>query len=140
MDFWIGWPTERILLLFTGLALAMIAVQVGLFHYRGNFRHKVMWGPVLTAPILAVLGLVLGLWNIPWLRTLFVIGLMVQAVAALLGFILHIRGVMLRVGGWKLRNVLTGPPVLLPLMMAAISLLGLISIYWPGIVTAFGYR
>lgn len=137
---WSGWPTDRVLLVFTGLAFAMIAMQVGLFHYRGNFRHKVMWGPVLTAPILAVLGLLLGLWNVPWLRTLFVVGLGVEAVAALLGFILHVRGVMLRVGGWKLRNVLTGPPVVLPLMLMAISLLGLLSIYWPGIQTAFNTR
>lgn len=137
---WNGWPTDRVLVVFTGLALAMIAVQVALFHYRGNFRHKVMWGPVLTAPILALVGLMLGLWNGPWLRTIFVVGLSLQALAALLGFILHVRGVMLRVGGWKIRNVLTGPPVVLPLMLGALSLLGLISIYWPGIVTAFKPR
>lgn len=137
---WSGWPTNRVLLVFTGLAFAMIAVQVGLFHYRGNFRHKVMWGPVLTAPILALLGLLLGLWNVPWLRMLFVVGLAIEVAAAIIGFGLHVRGVMLRVGGWKVRNVLTGPPVVMPLMLVAISFLGLISIYWPEIVTAFTSR
>jgi len=55
MNFWDGWPTDRILILFSALAFALISVQVGLFHYRGNFRHRVMWGPVLSAPLLALI-------------------------------------------------------------------------------------
>ncbi|MDA8235064.1 MAG: hypothetical protein M0Z31_09755 [Clostridia bacterium] len=136
MAFWEGWPTDRILMVFSGLAFVMISIQVGLFHYRGNFRHWVMWGPVLSSPLLALLALALGVWNVYWLRVAFAVLLAVELVAATIGFILHVRGIMLRVGGWKLRNVLTGPPVMMPLMLAAISLLGFIAIYWPGLATA----
>ncbi|MFC5448611.1 hypothetical protein [Paenibacillus aestuarii] len=48
----------------------------------------------------------------------------------MIGFYFHFRGVGIRVGGWALRNFLIGPPVTLPLMFSALSVLGLIAIYW----------
>ncbi len=52
---WNGWPLSRVILLFTSLALLVIFVQVTLFHYRQNFRHWAMWGPVIGAPVIGLL-------------------------------------------------------------------------------------
>ena len=43
---------------------------------------------------------------------------------------MHIRGVGERVDGYKLRNFLIGPPLTLPALITAVSLLGLIALYW----------
>ncbi|TLM98782.1 hypothetical protein FDZ73_22920 [bacterium] len=128
--FWNGWPLERILILFVALAFLMIGIQVGLFHYRGNFRHRIMWSPVIDAPVLGLLGLVLAFYNVVWLKIVYSWLLGITLLVALAGAVIHVRGVMLRVGGWEFRNVLTGPPLMLPLMLSAISALGLIVLYW----------
>ena len=128
--FWSGWPLERVLVLFVALAFFMIGIQVGLFHYRGNFRDVVMYSPVTASPVLGLTGLALVFYNAPWLRVVYGWLLGITMLVALGGFIVHVRGITLRVGGWELRNVLTGPPVMLPLMLSAISALGLIVLYW----------
>ncbi|MFZ5640550.1 MAG: hypothetical protein ACOY4Q_07650 [Bacillota bacterium] len=128
--FWNGWPLERVLVLFVALAYIMIGIQVGLFHYRGNFRHTVMWSPVTATPVLGLTGLALAFYNVPWLKTVYGWLLGITLLVALGGFVIHVRGIVLRVGGWELRNVLTGPPIVLPLMLSAISALGLIALYW----------
>lgn len=128
--FWDGWPLERVLILFVAMAFIMIGVQVGLFHYRGNFRETVMWSPVTATPVLGLTGFGLAFYNALWLRAVYGWLLGIALLVAIGGFIVHLRGVMLRVGGWELRNFLTGPPVVLPLMLSAISALGLIVLYW----------
>lgn len=127
---WNGWPLERVLILFVALALFMTFAQVTMYHYRGNFRNPVMWTPVLATPVVGLIGLILVFYNTLWLRTAFGWLLGITAVAALAGAVIHVRYVTFRVGGWELRNVLTGPPFLLPLMLSAISALGLIVLYW----------
>lgn len=125
-----GWPVSRVILLFTSLALFMIFAQVTLFHYRQNFRHWAMWGPVIGAPLIGLLALVSSFYYAPWLLTatafFFVIGVLTGAT----GFAMHVNGVGQRVDGYKMQNFLIGPPITLPLMVAAMSILGLISIYW----------
>lgn len=123
------WSLHRILLLLSGVAFALIGLQVSLFHYRGNFRHWTMWTPVISAPVLAVL----LLWQafIPGRTLALALGalLWVEAGAGLGGFAMHARGVTQRVGGWGMNNVLTGPPVVLPLLLTALSVLGLLALY-----------
>lgn len=128
--FWNGWPLDRVLILFVALAFLLIGAQVGLFHYRGNFRTPVMWTPVTASPVLGLTGLALAFYNVSWLKTVYGALLGITVLVALYGFAVHVRGVMLRVGGWELRNVLTGPPFILPLMLSAISVLGLLVLYW----------
>lgn len=128
--FWNGWPLERVLILFVALAFIMIGVQVTMFHYRGNFRNPVMWTPVVDSPVVGLIGLMLAFYNILWLRTVFGWLLGITLVAALAGAVIHVRYVTFRVGGWELRNVLTGPPFIMPLMLSAFSALGLIVLYW----------
>lgn len=128
--YWNAWSIERILILFVSLAFILIGVQVTMFHYRQNFHKKAMWIPVIATPVFFLVGIVLVFYNVHWLRNLFV-GLMgIGTLAGLIGFYYHFRGVGVRVGGWALRNFLIGPPIILPLLITAMSVLGLIAIYW----------
>ncbi|MCF8567389.1 hypothetical protein LLE49_21950 [Alicyclobacillus tolerans] len=127
---WLGWPVERILILFTGIAFLMIFVQVTMFHYRQNFRHWSMWIPVLGTPVFGMVSIIYGFYNGIWLAQLLAILFVVGFVAGGFGSFMHVRGVGQRVGGFELRNFLIGPPLTLPGMVSAISVLGLIALYW----------
>ena len=131
--YWDQWTMDRIVILFVSLAFLLIGIQVTLFHYRQNFHNKAMWLPVISAPIYFVVGLVLTWYNATWLHQLFIVLMWIGAVTGLIGFYFHVRGVRLRVGGWALRNVLIGPPIVLPVVFTAISGLGLIALYWKGV-------
>lgn len=127
---WNGWSLDRMSILFVGLAFFMMFFQVTMFHYRQNFHHKAMWLPVLSSPSLFIAGVLLTFYPASWLFTLFLILLWLGLAGGLIGFYYHFRGVGIRVGGYELRNFLIGPPVVLPLMYAALCGLGLIAVYW----------
>jgi lysylphosphatidylglycerol synthetase-like protein (DUF2156 family) len=127
---WTDWPISRVIFLFTGLALLLIFIQVTLFHYRQNFRRWAMWLPVLGSPAVGLVALWLTVNHSPGVRNVAVIFLIVGAIAGLIGFLYHFRGVGQRVGGYKMSNFLVGPPIILPLMITALSALGLIAVYW----------
>lgn len=127
---WTGWPIERILILFVGIVFFSLFIQVTLFHYRQNFRHWIMWVPVIETPFFAIIAVILSLYYMEWLKYTLAISLAIGAVSGLIGSYFHIRGVSERVGGYALRNFLIGPPLTLPGMITAISLLGLIALYW----------
>lgn len=128
---WVGWPLERLLLLMVSIMFLVVFIQVTLFHYRQNFRHWAMWAPVLLTPLGSIAALVLVFVpNQPWLVTALGILLAIGILAGLLGFYLHLRGVGERVGGYKLNNFLVGPPIMLPLTVFAISILGLLALHW----------
>jgi ABC-type spermidine/putrescine transport system permease subunit II len=58
--------------------------------------------------------------------------LSVGILAGVYGSYMHIHGVGERVGGFEMRNFLVGPPLTLPAIISAVSLLGLIALYWEG--------
>ncbi|WP_019120503.1 hypothetical protein [Brevibacillus massiliensis] len=128
--YWGVWSIERILILFTSVAFLAIGLQVTLFHYRQNFHQKVMWVPVILAPIIFIEGIAFSFYNAAWLRSLFVLLMCLGILSGLIGSYFHIRGVGIRVGGWALRNFLIGPPLTLPFMFTAMSVLGLIAVFW----------
>jgi len=128
---WNGWPITRVILLFTGLALLMISLQVTIFHYRQNFRHWAMYGPVVGGPVIGILSITLAFYNLPQLRSLLAILLFVGIVLGVVGSTLHVSGIGQRVGGYgESQNFLVGPPLTLPIMVTAMSILGLIALYW----------
>lgn len=127
---WNGWPWQRVIILFSGLAFIMIGLQVFLFHYRQNFRHWAMWVPVTAAPVNGIIAIVISFYYLPALRTVFLVLLAASALAGLAGFALHFEGVGERVDGYRLNNFLVGPPITLPLMVTAMSVLGIIALYW----------
>lgn len=128
---WYGWPIARVILLFTGIAFLMISLQVTIFHYRQNFRHWAMIGPVAEGPLLGLLSIVLAFYNLPALRSITIVLLFVGVASGLAGTTFHVHGIGQRVGGYvESQNYLIGPPLTLPMMFAAISVLGLIALYW----------
>lgn len=124
------WPLHRMLILFTALAFALVGTQVSLFHYRGNFRHWTMWIPVTTAPAAAVLLALYAFYPSTGFKLFMTWFLWAETVGGLGGFSMHARGVAQRLGGFGMNNVLTGPPIVLPLTLTAFSLLGLMALYW----------
>ncbi|UFJ40935.1 hypothetical protein LOK74_23605 [Brevibacillus humidisoli] len=128
---WQGWPLERVIILFTGLAFAMIFVQVTMFHSRQNFRHWSMWLPVLGTPVVAVTAIVYGFFRAEWIEWTFSVLLWITLAEGLFGAYKHTAGVGERVGGYgETQNFLVGPPIVLPLMVSALSVLGLLALFW----------
>lgn len=127
---WLEWPLERVVILFLGIAFLAIGVQVTLSHYRQNFHHKAMWAPVVSAPVFCITALTLSFNRPEWLFFLFLVLMWAGVLIGGAGMYFHFHGVGVRVGGYTSRNFLTGPPVILPLMFAALCVLGLIAYYW----------
>jgi lysylphosphatidylglycerol synthetase-like protein (DUF2156 family) len=128
---WDGWPITRVLLLFTGLAFLMISLQVSIFHYRQNFRHWAMYGPVIGGPAIGLFAILVSFYNLPVLRSVLAVLLVTGLALGAAGSVLHVNGISQRVGGYgESQNFLIGPPLTLPAMVAAMSILGLIALYW----------
>ncbi|MGD8192639.1 hypothetical protein ACQCN2_21940 [Brevibacillus ginsengisoli] len=128
---WVGWPLERVLLLFVGLAFLLIFVQVTMFHSRQNFHHWSMWIPVLATPVDGVVSLLLAFYPVTWMKVLFTILMWVSVFAGGFGAYRHTVGVRQRVGGYSQRqNFLVGPPIILPTLITAIGAVGLLALYW----------
>lgn len=132
MEQWANWEPQRFFYLFTGAAYLLVWVQVVLFHWRGAFRHWPMWGPVAYTPILAVVGIAYAFVHGGAMNMLFLIVYILGAVDGLVGVYYHAKGVTMYVGGWNLRNVMAGPPIVLTLIFFVLSFAALIVYYaWP---------
>lgn len=133
MDAWEGWDFQRFYLVFVSLAFVLLGLQVFLFHYRAAFSRRSMYLPVVAAPLLALAALVAALVRdgaIGWIAVaIFAVGVL----GGLFGVLEHARGVLYRVGGLTLRNILTGPPTLLPLTFAAVAFSGGLAVLWGGV-------
>lgn len=83
-----------------------------------------MWEPVFYLPIIAILGIV-TLFVQGVLLEVYGISLIVSVLMGLEGVFLHVQGVYRQVGGWNLDNVMVGPPLMFPLSLSLISLIGI---------------
>src|SRR5918996_3286974 len=114
MDGWEGWDFQRFYVLFVGAAFLLLGLQVFLFHWRAAFSRRTMYLPVLAAPLLAAAAIVAAVTRegaIGWIAvSVFAVGV----VGGLIGVFEHFRGIGYRIGGFPLRNVVAGPPPLLP--------------------------
>jgi hypothetical protein len=130
MDAWDGWPYARLYLLLVAVAFLVVGGQVFLFHWRAAFRSKAMYGPVIMAPVMAAAGVAAAIARndiVGWTATgIFAVGF----VDGLIGLVLHLRGVAQRVGGFTLRNIIAGPPFLLPVAFGALALTGGLAVVW----------
>ncbi|UJF33084.1 hypothetical protein [Paenibacillus hexagrammi] len=126
---WSHWSSDRVIIFMIGLFYILLWAQVTMFHYRQNFHSKVMWAPVLLAPLICLVSIISTLANTSgWFgltQVLFWLG----AISGLIGFYYHVKGVGKRVGGYAFRNFLIGPPIMLPLLFSGLSILGLIAVY-----------
>jgi hypothetical protein len=130
MSAWEGWELGRAVLVFTAVAYVVVWVQLSLYHWAGGFRRRAMWAPVLLTPVV-VIGALLGAVRreSPWGWITLVL-LALGVVDGLIGLVYHLRGTASQVGGLSVRNVLSGPPPMLPVAYAALGALGVGGLLW----------
>src|SRR3990170_8455471 len=99
-------------------------------HWAGAFRRWEMYGPVLFTPVV-ILCLLLGAVSrdsvLGWIA---LIGAAAGIVEGLVGFVLHERAMLAQVSGLSLRNLMAGPPPVLPLAYSLTGVLGLMGLLW----------
>lgn len=127
---WIGWPLQRVLTAFVGLAYGMLFGQVYLFHDRQNFRHWAMFLPVIGAAAIALTALGLAFLNVVWLVPVLNLILGIAVLEGITGLYYHLAGVGNRVGGYVQQNFEKGPPAFLPAIFSALALLGFLALLW----------
>ena len=133
MNAWEEWDFQRFYLAFVGIAFALLGLQVLLFHWRAAFKKWTMYGPVLLAPVLAAAGLAGAFSREGWLGWAVLVVFAIGVVDGLVGIYEHIHGIAERIGGFTLRNVVAGPPVLLPVMFTALASSGALAVIWGGL-------
>jgi hypothetical protein len=97
-------------------------------HYKNRFRYKVQWTPLLLAPLLMASAAA----AIPFrwaARTVLPVMSLLAILNGTIGFFYHLRGVVERAGGLKLKlyNLMYGPPVFAPLLYSACGFIGLLA-------------
>jgi hypothetical protein len=130
MDGWDGWDFQRFYVVFVALAFLILGVQVFLFHWRAAFSKRSMYMPVVEAPLLALAAVVAAVTRdgaIGWIAVgVFAVGI----VGGLIGVAAHLKGIASRIGGFSTRNLVAGPPPLLPATFAAIAFTGGLAVLW----------
>lgn len=130
MSEWDGWDLGRIVLALSAVMYLGIWAQVSLSHWAGAFKHRAMWGPVLATPLIvtgAVLGMVVREEPWGWIAA----GLLALGVVeGMVGIFFHLRGMRYQIGGFSVRNLLSGPPPMLPVAYSMVGLFGLVGLLW----------
>lgn len=130
MDAWDGWDFQRFYLLFVCAAFVLLGIQVFLFHWRAAFSHRIMYAPVVEAPLIALAALAAAITRdgaVGWIA----LGVFALGVAGgVIGVYEHLKGIAHRIGGFTLRNVVAGPPPILPATFAAVALSGGLAVVW----------
>ena len=131
MAAWQGWETDRVVLALSGVLLAGVWVQLTLMHLAGAFKRWQMWAPVIYTP-LALLGVAVAIatrrdpWG--WVAVVLLVGSAAEGIA---GLFFHLQGMHYQVGGIRsLRNVVSGPPPLLPVAYTLVGALGIVAVVW----------
>jgi hypothetical protein len=130
MESWGGWPFARLYMLLVALAFLVVGLQALLFHWRAGFRRLTMYGPVLLAPVLVLAGVLGALQRDGFLGWAALAVFALGIVDGLVGVFEHLRGIARRIGGFSLRNLMSGPPPLLPLAFMALALTGALALVW----------
>jgi hypothetical protein len=130
LESWDGWELGRATLAFSALLYAGVWVQLALYHWAGAFRRWEMYPPVFVTPVIIVC-ILLGVLSRDGILGWVAFGaLVLGTVEGLAGFFLHTRGVLAQVGGLTVRNLMAGPPPVLPLAYSLVGVLGLIGLVW----------
>jgi len=133
MDAWDGWPFARLYMLLVALAFVVIGLQVLLFHWRAGFRSLTMYGPVLLAPVIIVAGVIGAIQRDGLLGWIVLVVFTLGVVDGVVGVVEHWRAIARRIGGVSLRNLMSGPPPLLPIAFMALALTGALALVWEAV-------
>lgn len=89
-----------------------------------------MYSPVLLAPVLVLAGIVGAVQRdgpLGWIvLAVFALGIL----DGIVGIVEHLRGIARRIGDFSLRNLMSGPPPLLPVAFMALTLTGALALVW----------
>ena len=112
----------------TAVSAALSGAEALYSHYKGNFRYRSQWLPVVLAPLLAIAALT-GIGSRSVATRVVPIVSAVAMVVAGIGFAFHARGIVRRPGGLKHLpyNIMYGPPIFAPLLFGAAGGLGLLA-------------
>ena len=121
---------QRSLALITAFSSLLSGLEVTYEHYIGSYSQRVMYTPVLLSLGLFITG-IWGVFNRWAARVALPIVSLITMLDGLIGFILHIRGVDRKPGGWRIPifNIVMGPPLFAPLLFATSGFLGLITAF-----------
>src|SRR5690348_9799075 len=121
---------QRALALIAGCSSLLSGLEVATEHYRGSYSQRVMYSPVILSPALFVAG-AWGAVSRRAARTVLPVVSLVSIADGLIGFVFHIRGIHRKPGGWRIpiANLIMGPPVFAPVLLALSGYLGLIAAF-----------
>ncbi len=121
---------QRSLSLITAFSSLLSGLEVTYEHYIGSYSQQIMYTPVFLSLVLVIAGVwaVFSRWAA---RILLPIVSFVTAIDGIVGFIMHVRGVARKPGGWRIPvfNIVMGPPLLAPLLFATSGFLGIIAAF-----------
>ena len=127
---WDAWELGRVVLAAAGVLYAGIWAQVTLFHWGAAFASRAMWAPVIMTPFIVVAaGVAVATRADPW-GWVAATALGIGVLDGLYGLYRHLRGTVSQVGGFTLRNLVAGPPPVLPLAYSLIGVVGLLGLFW----------
>lgn len=121
---------QRSLALITAFSALLTGLEVAYEHYIGSYSQRIMYTPIILS-----LGLfIASVWAAfnRWVaRVLLPLLSLLTLLDGVIGFLLHIRGVQRKPGGWRIPvfNVVMGPPVSAPLLFGTSGFLGLIATF-----------
>jgi hypothetical protein len=119
---------QRSLALVTAFSSLLGGLEVALEHYRGSYSQQIMYTPVFLSLALTLAGVwaAVSRWAA---RVLLPIASALLLLDGLVGFYFHIRGIARKPGGWRIpvMNVIMGPPLFAPLLLALSGYLGMIA-------------
>ncbi len=112
----------------TALSAGFSGFEAAYSHYKSNFRYKAQWTPVIIAPTLMI-ACIGAIGSEALARTALPTVSAIAMLDGAVGFAYHARGVFRRPGGRKklLYNIMYGPPVFAPLLLAAAGFLGVVT-------------
>ncbi|HLX58276.1 MAG TPA: hypothetical protein VKR83_14750 [Ktedonobacteraceae bacterium] len=121
---------QRSLALITAFSSLLSGLEVTYEHYVGSYSQQIMYTPVFLSLVLCIAGMwaVFNRWAA---RVLLPIVSLITILDGVVGFIMHIRGIQRKPGGWRIPvfNIVMGPPVLAPLLFATSGFFGVITTF-----------
>lgn len=121
---------QRSLSLITAFSSLLTGLEVTYEHYIGSYSQQIMYSPVFLSLVLVMAG-VWAVFNRWAARVLLPIVSLLTAIDGIVGFVLHVRGIARKPGGWRIPvfNIVMGPPLLAPLLFGTSGFLGIISAF-----------
>jgi hypothetical protein len=111
-----------------GLTALLSAIESLYSHYRNDYRYAVEWTPFALGLLMAAVGFA-TVTSRTVARLLLLPASLLAVLDGAAGFYYHVRGVLRRPGGadYLSYNVLYGPPLFAPLLVAASGFMGLVA-------------